>query len=934
MNSGEGRKMKKTIFLNLLILLLLWPPQLKAAPTTAIQAEKAVRGWLKVDMQPLGMSLGQQVMNVETFSDTNGQPIYYVVYLWPSGFVIVPADDLVEPIVAFADDGIYDPSPDNPLGTLVSQDLSGRIAVVGGLQKTADGQSQKKDLASQRATFERTSVKAHGKWTELHDHANMSTMQALGLSGISDVRVVPLVQSKWNQGSECGYYCYNYYTPNHYYCGCVATAFAQLIRFHEYPTAGIGVHSFTIKVDGVSQTAYTRGGNGAGGPYSWNFMVLDPRSCNNYTNDRWKAIGALCYDVGVAARAEYASGGTNTDQIRAAEALRTTFLYSNAICTHYWPEIIGAELIKMLNPNLDASLPALLSITSGTSGHSVVCDGYGYNGSTLYHHINMGNSGIDDAWYNLPDIGIYDTVVACTYNVFKQDSGEIISGRVVNSNGNPIGEALVTAQGPGGPYTTTTNIKGIYALIGVSSDSTYSVSVTKTGYEFTSQNVTVGTSQNGASVSGNLWGINFQDTALKLYVDDDSPGDPGPGNPAISDPCENGSILHPYDSIQEAIDNAENGITIIVQEGTYTGLGNRDINFRGLGITVRSTNPNNLNVVAATIIDCNGSEPEPYRGFYFHNFETSNSILDGLTITNGYTSGNWPEDSGGAIICYYASPIIRNCIVTNNTAVHHGGGIYNYYSNPMVINCTFSWNSAGWNGGGLHNGPSSPNLTNCLFIENSASSYGGGISNSSNSNPILTNCTISRNSAYRGGAIESYNSNVILTNCILWGDNPDELHVTGTIPSLSYCDVQGGWIGTGNIGVDPLFMDVANGDYHLRSQAGRWEAASKMWVQDEVSSPCIDAGDPGSDWTAELWPHGKQINMGALGGMSQASMYSSDAGNIADLSNNGSVDYTDLMMFTNKWLYQEVLLPEDLNRNRFVNGIDFAIFANNWLWQE
>ena len=63
-----------------------------------------------------------------------------------------------------------------------------------------------------------------------------------------------------------------------------------------------------------------------------------------------------------------------------------------------------------------------------------------------------------------------------------------------------------------------------------------------------------------------------------------------------------------------------------------------------------------------------------------------------------------------------------------------------------------------------------------------------------------------------------------------------------------------------------------NGDYHLKSQAGRWDVNSQSWVQDDVTSPCIDAGDQGSDWTAELRPHGECINMGAYGGTPQASM--------------------------------------------------------------
>ena len=74
--------------------------------------------------------------------------------------------------------------------------------------------------------------------------------------------------------------------------------------------------------------------------------------------------------------------------------------------------------------------------------------------------------------------------------------------------------------------------------------------------------------------------------------------------------------------------------------------------------------------------------------------------------------------------------------------------------------------------------------------------------------------------------------------------------------------------------------------------------------------------------------------MGAFGGTPQASMSSSDTGNIADLNNSDSVGYTDLMLLVNKWLYQEALLREDLDRNGIVNFSDFAIFAQNWLWEQ
>jgi hypothetical protein len=101
-------------------------------------------------------------------------------------------------------------------------------------------------------------------------------------------------------------------------------------------------------------------------------------------------------------------------------------------------------------------------------------------------------------------------------------------------------------------------------------------------------------------------------------------------------------------------------------------------------------------------------------------------------------------------------------------------------------------------------------------------------------------------------------------------------------------------------------------------------------IQDAVTSPCIDAGDPNSDWAAELWPHGKRINMGTYGGTPQASMSLSVVGNIADFDHDDAVDGNDLLVLADMWLAQGVLLAEDLNHDGLVNFRDFAKFAANW----
>ena len=168
-------------------------------------------------------------------------------------------------------------------------------------------------------------------------------------------------------------------------------------------------------------------------------------------------------------------------------------------------------------------------------------------------------------------------------------------------------------------------------------------------------------------------------------------------------------------------------------------------------------------------------------------------------------------------------------------------------------------------------------------------------------NLILTNCTLTCNSAPNGNALASDEffeapSNVEMTNCIVWGSGNEIWNDDGSSITISYSDIQGGQAGVydpygvviwgeGNIDTDPLFADPGywvdandpnndlwvNGDYHLKSEAGRWDPVSESWVIDDVTSPCIDAGDPLTPVMYEPHPRGCFINMGAYGGTEEAS---------------------------------------------------------------
>jgi predicted outer membrane repeat protein len=181
-----------------------------------------------------------------------------------------------------------------------------------------------------------------------------------------------------------------------------------------------------------------------------------------------------------------------------------------------------------------------------------------------------------------------------------------------------------------------------------------------------------------------------------------------------------------------------------------------------------------------SIIDCEGTEVDQHRGFYFHNGETYGSVVHGFTIQNGYN-----YTGGGAIFCYQSSPTISNNTFTGNHAYGRGGAIgCEYSSSPSISNNTFAGNSA-WGGGAIFCYVySNPTISNNTFTENSAYfsddylSCGGAICCWDYSSPTVSNNTFAGNSAYSviwlswGGAISCwYSSSPTISNNTFTGNS-------------------------------------------------------------------------------------------------------------------------------------------------------------------
>ena len=192
---------------------------------------------------------------------------------------------------------------------------------------------------------------------------------------------------------------------------------------------------------------------------------------------------------------------------------------------------------------------------------------------------------------------------------------------------------------------------------------------------------------------------------------------------------------------------------------------------------------------------------------------------------------------------------------------------------------------------------------------------------------MITNNTITANTAALGGVISCVYASPTITNSILWDNGAPSgpviyLSYSSGIPStltVRYSDVEGGagaaYVEEGstldldstNIDADPLFADPDNGDYHLKSQYARWDPAANDgaggWITDTVTSPCIDTGDPANDYSNEPPPYGDRINMGAYGNAGEASR-SVPWWNIpGDVNGDCVVNVLDMLFVRNTFLH-------------------------------
>ncbi|MEZ5359923.1 MAG: dockerin type I domain-containing protein [Candidatus Zixiibacteriota bacterium] len=346
-------------------------------------------------------------------------------------------------------------------------------------------------------------------------------------------------------------------------------------------------------------------------------------------------------------------------------------------------------------------------------------------------------------------------------------------------------------------------------------------------------------------------------------------------------------------TIQAGINASVNGDTVLVSPGTYY----ENIDFTDKDIVLASTylTTGDTAAITATIIDGNGSGSV----ISLTDLDATFAAIIGFTITNGHST-----EHGGGINCSQANPIISYNIITENMAEVGGGGIASISNiSPVISHNTITYN-IGEVGGGLaisggevlvsnnyiaynQSGQTAGGIT-CLatgtfeynvVADNISNGYVGGIYFDNETPKTVNNCTIYRNRSSSGyGGIYCYLGDLFMTNTIVYGNThlgmPDQVTGEPDGTYITYCDIEDGWVGDGNIDAYPIFCDTIHGDYHLRDD-----------------SPCAGAGAGGAD-------------IGALGVACE--LYDP----CGDLNLNGMVDIGDCVYIV-RYIFQGGPPPYD-----------------------
>ncbi len=349
------------VFIALLTTAPAGPVSEEEAREAAIGWTQAVEGALGVDMP----AIGEGTPGIALLGE--GRIVAHVFEGFYDGFVMVAADDLLSPILAYSEDTRFD--PDVPAAAILLEAAAFRL----------------RELEGEEAAF-------HPGW----EAVSKAGLPAEGEDG----RIGPLLSSRWKQGDPYNRLCpYDVLNGGRSVVGCVATSMAQVMHFHQHPPRGTGEHSYVWR----EGTAYEQ-------ELSANFDTeYDWENMPNWISAsspqaEIDAVAKLCYHCGVSVDMDYSSQGSGAAMGLARRALYTYFFYWDTSSYERRHNYTDAEWFDLMEGEIGAARPVLYGMYNASDeGHAIVLDGTDDSGGLMFVHLNMGWGGYSDGWYAIGD---------------------------------------------------------------------------------------------------------------------------------------------------------------------------------------------------------------------------------------------------------------------------------------------------------------------------------------------------------------------------------------------------------------------------------------------------------------------------------------------------------------------------------------------------
>ena len=365
----------KTIIV-LLVLLLACFVSANANPVDHGRARQVAANFLNINRSADLMDISAEAGFTNVY-----------VFTTEKSFVLLAADDRVQPILGYSLNGSFDVEnmPDNKRTWIQEYSDAIQYAIDNSVSATSEVAQQWSDLAE-------------------------------GLLNRSALAVVvgPLLSTTWDQDSP-----YNYLCPGLTVTGCAATAMAQVMKYWNYPSHGVGTHSYTLATYGVQSADFQNT------TYNWTNMINS--YSGSYNSTQRDAVATLMYHCGVSVDMDYgtaSTGGSSASANAPAYALVNYFNYSSSVQYCSRSSYAEDEWLYMLQTELNQGRPIFYHGSGNGGGHAFVFDGYN---TSNYFHVNWGWSGYCDEYYLVSNLNPGPGGIGSGSNgIYNSNQGAII----------------------------------------------------------------------------------------------------------------------------------------------------------------------------------------------------------------------------------------------------------------------------------------------------------------------------------------------------------------------------------------------------------------------------------------------------------------------------------------------------------------------------